>query len=159
MQIEIVPTEYEHFEPLWKIMSSLPEYWAESGAIETYGEFEMWFRSRTISPLTGLDNGEVIGCGYLDTVYPGHYASVNIFKEPRRNKMKEVVMAYQGALKYWVEKYDLEKLIGIIRSDNRASRLLAKMMGFRTDGVLRHHKQVNGVWTNYLLTSVLRSEL
>lgn len=157
--ISVIPTTDEHIGDLWRIVSGFPEFFAESDSIKTEEEFGLWFRSTAVSPLTSLVDNGVIGCGYLDEVYEGYWGSVNIFKRPGSGHPLDVKEACRGALSYWMEKYRLEKLIGVIRHDNRPCLVLAKIIGFSTDGVLRHHKLVNGKWTDYILTSILRGEL
>lgn len=157
--LTLAPTIKEDLPHLWRILKESPDFFADAGAIETEEEFADWFDLNAQDSLTGLDDGVVIGCGYLDAVYPGYYGSVNIFKIPGRKSLRELVEALRGVLSYWFVKYEFEKLVGIIRSDNRACRLFAKALGFQVDGVLRHHRKVNGIWTDYLMTSILRSEL
>jgi hypothetical protein len=159
VMISIVPTTDEHLKGLWEILSELPEFFSEEGVLETFEDFSLWFLSTTISPLTSLVDDEVIGCGYLDQVYQGYWGSVNLFKRPGRERLIDVVEACRGACIYWMELHRLEKLVGVIRDSNLPSRLLARRIGFKRDGVLRHHKMVDGEWRNYILTSALRGEL
>lgn len=157
--IQFARTVVDDIPDLWKIMSNINGFFSDETVIQTEEEFGNWLKENAQDPLTCLDDGVVIGCGYLDAVYPGYYGSANIFKIPRHKSLRELVEAFKGVLSYWMVTHDFEKIVGVIRNDNRACRLLSGLLGFKVDGVLRHHKQVNGIWTDYLLTSILRSEL
>jgi RimJ/RimL family protein N-acetyltransferase len=155
--VEIVPTILSHLPGFWSILRDWPDFWAEQGAVTDEAEFIEWYGKVAKDSLTGLDKGKVVGGAYLDAVYPGFYASVNIFKRKGYLNPKMVSEVFKTGLPIWFEKYNLEKIIGITRHKG-AIRLL-KRVGLTVDGTLRHHRQVNGVWQDYIISSILRGEL
>jgi len=155
--VEIIPTEEGHYPAFWEILKDWKSFWADKGRIRTFEQFRTWYRQTARDSLTALENGAVVGGAYLDNLYPGHYATVNLFKRRGYLNPRAVAAVIQEGLPYWFDKYDLDKLIGITR--HRAARRLAIRLGFRKDGVLRHWSKVDGVFKDYILLSLLRSEI
>lgn len=157
--VDIVKTEDEHLPEFWNILKDWPGFWADRVKIRNLNEFIDWFKATAKDSLTGLDGGMVVGCGYLDSIYPGFYATVNIFKKKGYLNPRMVSAVMKKAMPYFFEKYNLEKLVGITRADNRACIRLIKRVGMKITGKLRHHALVDGKWTDYVWAEILREEL
>ena len=155
--VDIVPTHEDHYRGFWDILKDWGTFWADKGSVRDFDEFEQWYQTYAQDSLTGLDQGEVIGGAYLDTIHPGYYATVNIFKRKDYLNPKMVKAIIKGGLPYWFEKYELEAMWGITRHWSAIS--LAQRLGFKKNGLLRHWNKVDGKWVDYTLLSILREEL
>lgn len=152
--IEIVPTIDEHLPKLWEILLEWPDL-----AHEDYWKFWDWFQDTAKDSVTALDKGRVVGCGYLDQIYPGYYATISVFKKKGYTNPRIVRAACKDALPYFFDRYNLEKLVALIEVGNKASLKLIKWLGFKVIGVVRHHAKVNGAWADYVWAEILREEL
>ena len=157
--VKIVQTTEEHLPEFWRILKQWPDFWSESWFVQNEEDFARWWEAKVRDALTGLDNGRVVGCGYLDTIYPGYYATINVFKEKGYLNPKMVAAIMRHALPYFFDKYDLEKIVGITRENHKGSIRLLKRIGLKVTGTLRHHAKVNGQWTDYVWSEILREEL
>jgi len=157
--VELVPTEEKHLVALWKILSEWPRFWEDRGKVTDYWEFHDWFYEKIKNSLTGLDNGEVVGFGFLDQIYPGYYATIGIVKKKGYLNPKMIAAIAKDGLHPLFEKHDLEKIVGIVREDHKASIRLLKKVGFKITGRLRHHAKINGEWKDYIWSEILREEL
>lgn len=160
--VQIVPATIGHMAAFWDLIQEHkdPEqFFADGGEIKDKADFVDWYSRETIDPLTGLDNGEVVGGAWLDLLYETHSASINIIKKRDYLNPELVAGIFRAGLPYYFEKYGLEKINGYPRANNQACINMLQLIGLQIDGVLRHHKRVNGVWTDYCITSILKEEL
>ena len=160
--VQVMETTRDHLSALWDLLQEHDNpgnFFADGADIVNLADFIPWFETEAIDPLTGLDNGQVVGAAWLDLLYHGHSASINILK--KRGYLKPALVAgiMRSGLPYYFEKYDLEKINGYPRADNQACINMLTLIGLKIDGTLRHHRKVKGVWTDYLITSILKEEL
>jgi len=155
--VEVVKTDESHFEGFWEILKEWGSFWADKGEVKNYEAFRIWYRETARESMTGIDNGQVVGGAYLDNIYPGHYATINIFKRKGYLNHRMITAILRDGIPLFFEKYNLRMLIGITR--HRAAIRLARRLGFRKDGRLRQWAQVDGRWTDYTMLSILRSEV
>lgn len=160
--IRIVPAVQAHLPELWDILQEHknPEsFFADNVNVSDAGSFADWFSKEAMEPLVGLDGDKVVGTAWLDLLYPNHSASINILKKRHYLNPELVAGIFKAGLPYYFEKYNLEKINGYPRADNQACINMLLLIGLKIDGTIRHHKKVNGKWTDYLITSILREEL
>lgn len=162
----VKPSVLEDVPGMWEILDEYPEgafFLPDGGeSMVDLPRFREWFGHVAIYPVTAHDTemGQVVGAGYLDYVQEGHYATVNVFKRKGYGKMPFVRCIMRGAMRYWFDLLGLEKIVGITRETNRACQILMSVIGFRMDGVLRHHKRDgDGNWHDYAFGTVLREDL
>jgi len=153
-EIKIVPTIDEHIPSFWEILREWPNI-----PYEDYWKFCDWFQDTALESLTALDNGQVVGCGYLDQVYPGYYATIAVFKKRGYLNPKMVAAVCKEGLPYFFERNDLEKLIALVEVGQKASLKLVKRLGFRKVGVVCHHTKVNGKWADFVWYEILREQV
>lgn len=157
--VEIVTTLPEHLPGFWEILRDYPGFWADRSTVQSREEFIRWYHNVARDSLTGIDQGAIVGGGYLDHIYPGFYGTVNIFKQRGYLNPRMVSAICRRALPYFFDKYDLEKIVGITRADHHACIRLLKRVGLKITGTMRHHRKVDGVWTDYVWAEILREEL
>ena len=160
--VRIVPAVQAYLPELWDILQEHknPEsFFADNVNISDADLFVEWFGKEAIEPLVGLDEDNVVGMAWLDLLYPNHSASINILKKRNYLNPELIAAIFKAGLPYYFEKYNLEKMNGYPRVDNQACINMLLLIGLKIDGTIRHHKKVNGEWTDYLITSILREEL
>ena len=157
--VNIVPTINEHLPAFWEILKDWPDFWDEKRLVRTEEEFMIWWKSTVKDSLTGLDQNNPVGCGYLDHIFPGYYATVNIFKQKGYLNPRMVAAIMKHALPYFFEKYNLEKIVGITPAHHKACIRLLKRIGLKITGILQHHSRINGQWCDFIWSEILREEL
>jgi len=159
--VRITPTTDDHVEAFWRILRERPIFWLDKQRIETWADFQDWWRRIAKSSLTGIDQKEerVIGGGFLDQIYEPNYATIHIFTEKRYLNPRLMAGVMRTGLPWFFREHNIEKIMGIFPDWHRATLRMAKRCGFREDGVLRHHQKVNGQWVNYVMVSILRGEV
>lgn len=160
--VQIMPMEREHIPALWELLQEHkhPEdFFADGTDAADLDGFTLWFECEAIDPLVGLDHGEIVGAAWLDLLYHGHSASINIIKKRHYLNPELVAAIFRAGLPYYFDKYALEKLNGYPRVNNQACLNMLQLIGLHIDGVLRHHRKVHGAWTDYAITSILKEEL
>jgi len=155
--VGVVPTQDWHLPAFWRMLKDWPDFWADDERPRDFDAFTAWFKAHARDALTGVEAGQPVGCAYLDFIYPGYYANANIFKRRGYGNRKLVTAVVRAGLPYWFKEYSLEKIIAVTRQ--KSAVRLARRLGFRKDGTLRHHRKVRGVWTDYTLLSLLRGDL
>jgi len=159
--VEIVPTTEEHLSSFWEILSEWPDMWADKERVTGEVEFRVWWDRTALDSLTGIDikTGRIVGGGYLDKIYPGYWAAINIFKRKGYLNPKMIAAVVKTGIPYFFERHDIIKLQGYTRKENKAAIRLLKRVGLKVDGILRSQAKVNGVWADYVVSSILRSEV
>ena len=160
--VQVVQTTRDHLGPLWDILQEHenPEsFFADDADVKDKDAFIIWYELEAIDSLTGLDKGEVVGAAWLDLLYHGHSASINILKKRGYLNPELIAGIMRFGLHYYFRKYSLIKMNGYPRASNQACINLLQLIGLKIDGTLRRHRKVNGVWTDYLITSILKEEL
>lgn len=158
MSIKIIPTTHLHLPALWDILKEWPGY-LEDGDPTTYKQFERWWKRTVVDSLTGLDKGEVVGCGFLDGIYEPVYATIVVFKKKGYLNPKMISVILKEALPYFFVKHDIASLRAFVRKDYKASIRLLKRLKFKREGKMRCYKKINGVWYDYIVASILREEV
>jgi len=154
--VDIVATEDAHLPGFWNILSEWHDFFSDASEVKDAAQFAVWFQSIALDALTGLDGDEVVGGAYLDHIYPGDYATVNIFKRRQYLNPNMTRAILKHGIIYWLGKYDLRMLIGITR--HRHAARMARALGFRHDGILRRWAKVHGQYKDYALMSILKEE-
>ena len=71
-----------------------------------------------------------------------------------RNSRTTLPLA-KKAMTYFIELFELQKLETLGRNENRVARLVAAMLGFEKEGVLKRHGGHQGEWVDYFISSVV----
>jgi hypothetical protein len=121
----------------------------------TVPDLMRWYDRVVRDAVKFVHNRVVTGAIWLDCIFPGYYASMNLIRNPRR-PVSEFTPYCPAALDHFFTKYDLRKIVGI--TWRREALFFARRFGFRIDGTLREHDRVEGEWRDFKLTSILRSE-
>lgn len=146
--IKVIPTISEYVSELWEVLQI---------ALDKK-QFIEWFNGIAKDGATAFDKGEIIGCAGFDNIYPGYYATAHIFKR-KDYSIWRTLSIIRHSLPYFFEKYNLEKIVGITREDNKTAIRFLRLCGLRLDGLIRHHAKINGQWQDYVVTSILREEV
>jgi [ribosomal protein S5]-alanine N-acetyltransferase len=160
--VRIVPTTNEHLHTFWEILNAWPSFWLDKPERPwTLDQFYEWWERNVKSALTGIDikSGDVVGCGYLDLVYEPYYALIHIFKRKGYLNPKMAAQIMKIGLPWFFERYNIEKIMGIVPEWHKATLQIAKRCGFKKDGKLRHHTKVKGEWADYVMVSILKGEV
>lgn len=159
--IEIKETLYEHLPYLWEIIQEhgVQKYFSDGFIPQSPEEFIRWWEQDVDFSLTGLDDGIPVGVGYLNTISVGYTANINIFKKKGYLKTEMVAKIMKEALPTMFDRFHLERISGITRTNNKACLRLLKLIGLKIDGRIRHFNKVGGKWQDYYLVSILKDEL
>jgi len=103
--------------------------------------------------------GTVMACGMISGLRQGDKATFSGYFH--RGFQTPTITGPIGlaALKYFIDKHSLNKVICTVQSEHRAARLYCRRIGMKQDGCLRREKRVGGVWYDYCLYSILKGEL
>ena len=164
--IVAIPTVDDHLKSFWDILKGYP------GTVEDYlgympdscERFSAEYKRRTRDSVTLFFEGIITGFGFLEHITEGHSAYGVVVKRAGYPKGLQSIRLIVSVIRKeifpcWFEKWHLEKLCGIVRENNIRALRFDMALGFRQDGILRHHEKVNGVWTDAILVSLLREEL
>lgn len=110
-----------------------------------------------------LTNGEqLIGFFLLHSAVPGIQIQEDLMILPaargRWATRGNIQQIRSAATRTAFEEMGLERIVGYVDEDNRASRRLTEHMGMKCEGRLRHFNRVKGAWRNMMAYSLLRDE-
>jgi len=117
-----------------------------------------WWEKNVWHSLTGLMDGVPVGCGYLTDIKTGDKATIGIFKKKGLLETPEVAEIFRKYLARFFEKFDLQKVQGFVRMDNDACKLIYQIIGFKEEGISKHHNKVRGKWQDYQIVSITKGE-
>jgi len=159
--VEIVPTVPSHLPGFWSILKDWPDFWADKGEVNNLKEFRAWWDGRVKDSLTGIDanSKDIVGAGYLSYIEEPYYAVIHIFKRKGYLNPKMVSAIFKVGLPLFFDRHDVEKIVGIYPKHHKAVSRLFKRVGFKKDGILRHHGKHHGKWQDFTLASILRGEV
>jgi len=155
--IKIVPTTDDHLPALWDILKEWPEFW-EGDAPVSYDHFVAFWKMSIVDSLSGFDNGELVMCGCLDHLFIPVYATIMTVKKKGWGSPGQVIDMARKGIKMFFDKYNIEALRVFIKEDHPSSIKMVKNIGFSYEGMFRHWKKINGVWTDFICASILRGE-
>jgi RimJ/RimL family protein N-acetyltransferase len=117
-----------------------------------------WWKSFVLDSVTVLDDGRIVGCGFLDAISYGHSASINLFRRKWYRNPRAAAAIASRVTPLFFERHQLEKLIGYINMEHEGCIAMARRCGFRMDGISRRHLKINGKWVDYVIMSILKEE-
>lgn len=119
-----------------------------------------WFTENTKYSLTALYQDKIQFGAFLTGLTVPNLAFVTIIRNKRLLiNLNTFVDACRECLRMTFREWPVEKLVALIAPENRASIFLAKRVGFKYDGLSRHHYFYKDVWRNMGIYSILKGEL
>lgn len=122
------------------------------------GKLLQWWKSLALDSITAWDNGEIVGCGFLDQIHQGHSASINLFKRKWYRNPRAIAAIASRVMPLFFDRYRIEKLVGYINMEHKGCIALARRCGFHMDGISRRHLKINGKWVDYVIMSILKED-
>ena len=156
--IEIIPTESKHIPHFWKILQEYPNYFSDEVNIQNEEDFYIWFDENVKDSLTAIKDNNIIGCSYLNDIHDS-FGSLNVFVKKRSVRPWITALVAKKIVKYFIKKHGLKMAYGVVRKDNRACIRLFQAIGMKITGTLKNHKKVNGVLTDYIMSSILKEQV
>lgn len=156
--IEVVPTKSSHLLELWSIFQSYPDYFDDTCKINTFKEFKKQYKQNVISSLTGIKDGEVIGCAYIDNIHKS-LGNINIIIKRKTINPVLTVALLKNFIPYLFKKHNLKMLYAITRVNNLACLRLLKNTGFKITETLKDHEILNGIKIDCVIASILREQV
>jgi len=146
---ELHPGDFMDLHDMYKDWGQIDD------SIATVPDMYRYYQAHVKDAVKVVHNKVIVGAVWLDHLYPGFYASLNLIRNKRR-PAAEFALYCDLVLDHFFRKHDLEKIIGV--TWRREAILFARYFGFRYDGVIRHHARVEGEWKDFKLISILREE-
>lgn len=148
-----------HLPELWKILADYPEYFDDTMNIKSLDDLNTWFAANVIEGIVAIDkNNSLAGCGYLDLIH-NRLGRLNIIFKKKVIPMKLILNILVDKLNYFVDKYNLDMIYGVTRTDNRACLMVLSYLGFLKSDYLPDHELINGVYKDCWLMTFMKHKL
>lgn len=139
---------------LWEILKSYPNYFDDTLHIETFYDFEKWWKEEIIDYVIGIDEA-VFGFGYLTSLENGN-GCINLVMKRKAIPFPVAIELYKKYMNYFIDKYNLKMLYAIVRVNNLACLQLLKILGFKITTTLEKHEVVNGKLIDCFIATYIR---
>ena len=158
--VDLIVMNDNHISSFWEILKEWPEFWLEPKNIpKGFKQFRSWWIDTVKFGVTGIDTGQVIGGAYLDNIYPGYYATINIFKKKNYLNANVIKGLSREGLPMFFKEFDIVKLVGLVPYFNTTCLNMLKLVGFDINGIIPLHQKINGEWVDYVYSSYLKEYL
>ena len=108
-------------------------------------------------------NDELIGYFLLHSYIPGLSIQEDLYILPSQRAKWATKGAFKQirdiATSVAFDELDVEKIVGYIDENNKASRRLTSHIGMKCDGRIRNMDRYYGEWRNMMMYSMLRDEV
>jgi len=147
-----------HIPELYQIITSYNSYFDDKVKMDSPETLSNWMKDNVIEGFVGTDNGEVIGCGYLNDIHK-NFGEVSIFVKRRSIPHNSLVGILRRHLKYYFDKYNLKMIYAVVAEDNKACMRLLKELKFTPNIWLTKFETINGKPVDCIMYCILKEEL
>lgn len=156
--VRLIPLKDEHLSYLWKILQTYENYFDDRVKMETLQDFHKWIKENVIEYLVGIQDEEIIGCGYLTDI-SNNNGEINIFVKRRSIKRNDFLDVINSGMRYFFIKYSLKMIYAITRVDNKACLNLMKLINMKPSDILKNHETVKGKKIDCIMYTILRRKI
>jgi len=154
--IKLIYGKFDRFVDTWEFIKEEAGYiFSDLAKLKTKEDFKLFYDKSILDVCVAKLNDEIIGVSYIiqnsykSVLYTGYCK-----KEYRTPKIS--VYCAKLSLKYYFEKYDINRIDIVGRLDNRLSRLISQRLGFNRIGIIPKFLPHNDVAVDYYYSTLLK---